>query len=52
MVIWEVCFVLLEQGFLAKMVGMDMLIDVVVEIVVVEAVDVVHVVQIGFFVFF
>ena len=52
MVIWEVCFVLLEQGFLGKMVGINMLIDVVVEIVVVETVDVVLVVQIGFFVFF
>ena len=43
MVIWADCFVLLEQG-LGKMVGRDMLIDVVVEIVVVEAVAVVQVV--------
>ena len=39
MVIWEVCFVLLERDFLRKMVGMDMLMDVVVEVVMVEAVD-------------
>ena len=38
MVIWEVCFVLSKRGFLGKMVGMDMLMDVVVEFVVVEAV--------------
>ena len=44
MVIWADCFVLLEQGFLGKMVGTDMLMDVVVEVVVVEAVDVVQVV--------
>ena len=30
MVIWADCFVLLEQGFLGKMVGMDVLMDVVV----------------------
>ena len=51
MVIWEVCFVLLERGFLSKMVVMDMLMDVVVEVVVVEAVDMMRVVQVGFFVF-
>ena len=44
MVIWEDCFILLEQGFLDKMVGMDVLLDmVVIEIVVVETVDVVQV---------
>ena len=30
MVIWADCFLLLEQGFLGKMVGMDVLMDVVV----------------------
>ena len=49
MVIWVDCFVLLEHGFLGKMVGVDFLMDVVVEVVVVEAVDKV---RIGFFVFF
>ena len=44
MVIWADCFVLLERGFLGKMVGTDVLVDVVVEVVVVEAVDVVQVV--------
>ena len=44
MVIWADCFVLLERGFLGKMVGTDVLMDVVVEVVVVEAVDVVQVV--------
>ena len=39
MVIWKVCFDLLERGFLRKMVDMDMLIHVVVKVVVVEAVD-------------
>ena len=42
MVIWADCFVLLERGFLGKMVGVDVLMDVVVEVVVVEAVDVVQ----------
>ena len=42
--IWADCFVLLERGFLGKMVGTDVLVDVVVEVVVVEAVDVVQVV--------
>ena len=49
MVIWADCFVLLEQGFLGEMVGTDVFRDVVVEVIVVEAVDVV---QGGFFVFF
>ena len=49
MVTWADCFVILEQDFLGNMVGMGMLMDVVVEVVVVEAVDVV---QAGFFVFF
>ena len=42
-------FLLLERGFLGKMVGADVLMDMVFEVVVVEAVDVV---QAGFFVFF
>ena len=41
MVIWGDCFILLEQGLLGKMVGTDVLMDVVVEIVLVETVDVV-----------
>ena len=41
MVIWADCFVLLESCFLGKMVGADMLMDMVIEVVVVEAVDVV-----------
>ena len=49
MVIWVDGFVLLEQGFLGKMVGTNVLMDMVVEFVVVEAVDVV---QAAFFVFF
>ena len=49
MVIWADCLILLEQGFLGKMVGADVLMDVVVEVVVVETVDVV---QVWFFVFF
>ena len=49
MVIWADCFFLLERGFLGKMVGVDVLMDVVVEVVVVEVVDMV---QAGFFVFF
>ena len=49
MVVCADCFVLLEHGFLGKMVGADVLMDVVVEVVVVEAVDVV---QAGFSVFF
>ena len=49
MVIWADCFVLLERGFLGKMVAVDVLMDAVVEVVVVEGVDVV---QAGFFVFF
>ena len=44
MVIWGDCFILLEWGFLDKMVGTDVLLDmVVVEIIVVETVDVVQV---------
>ena len=44
MVIWGDCFILLEWGFLDKMVGADVLLDmVVVDIVVVETVDVVQV---------
>ena len=46
--IWADCFVLSEQGFLGKMVGTDVLMSVVPEVVVVEAVDVV---QAGSFVF-
>ena len=42
------CFVLSEHGFLGKMVGVDVLMDVVVEVFVVQAVEVV---QAGFFVF-
>ena len=49
MVIWADCFFLWERGFLGKMVGVDVLMDVVVEVVVVEVVDMV---QAGFFVFF
>ena len=49
MVIWADYFVLLERGVLGKMVGVDVLMDMVVEVVVVEAVDVG---QVGFFVFF
>ena len=48
MVIWADCFVLFERGFLGKMVGTDVLMDMV-EVVVVEAVDVVRA---GSFVFF
>ena len=44
MVISADCFILLERGFLDKMVGADVLLDVVaVKIVVVETVDVVQV---------
>ena len=44
MLIWADCLILLEGGFLDKMVGADVLLDVaVVEIVVVETVDVVQV---------
>ena len=46
MMIWSDCFVLLEHGFLGKVVGADVLIDEVVEVVVVEAADVV---EAGFF---
>ena len=46
--IWADCFVLSERGFLGKMVGTDVLMSVVPEVVVVEAVDVV---QAGSFVF-
>ena len=50
MVILADCFILLERGFLNKMVGADVLLDMVaVKIVVVETVDVV---QVWFFVFF
>ena len=44
MVIWGDCFVLLERVFLGKMVGTDVLMDVVVEVVEVEAVDMVQMV--------
>ena len=47
--IWSDCFVLLEHGFLGKVVGADVLIDVVVEVVVVEAAVVV---EAGFFLSF
>ena len=44
MVILADCIILLECGFLDKMVGADVLLDVVVvEVVVVETVDVVQV---------
>ena len=46
MVIWANCFLLLEHGFLGKMVGADVLMDVVVEVVVVELMNMV---QSGFF---
>ena len=49
MVIWADCFVLLESCFLGKMVGADMLMDMVIEVVLVEAVDVVRA---DFFAFF
>ena len=52
MVIWEVYIVLLDRGFSGKSLGTDMLMDVVVEVVVVEAMDVVQVVQVWFIVFF
>ena len=48
MVIFADCFIFLEWGFLGKMVGADVLMDVVVEVIVVETVDVV----LWFFVFF
>ena len=44
MVVWADCFVLLERDFLGEMIGTDVLVDVVVEIIMVEAVDVVQVV--------
>ena len=40
MVIWADCVVLLKRRFLGKMVGVDVLMDVVVEVVLVVAVDV------------
>ena len=43
------CFVLLEWGFLGKIIGTDVLMDLVVEVVVVVAVDVM---QAGFFYIF
>ena len=46
MVIWADCFVILKRDFLGKIVGADMLMEVVV---VVEAMDVV---QAGFFYIF
>ena len=46
MVIWANCFLLLEHGFLGKMVGADVLMDVVVEVVMVELMNMV---QSGFF---
>ena len=47
MVIW-MDFLLLEYEFLGKMLGMDMVMELVVEVVLVEAVGVVRA---GFFVF-
>ena len=44
MVIWADCFVFLERDFLGKMVGTDVLMDMVVEVVVVGPVDVMQVV--------
>ena len=41
MVIWVDCFVLLESDFVGKMVGADLVMEVVVEVVVGETVDVV-----------
>ena len=49
MVIWAGRFVILERDFLGKMVGVDVMMEIVVEVVVLEAVDVV---QAGFLVFF
>ena len=46
MVIWADCFVLLERGFLGKMVGMEVLIEAMVEVLVLD------VVQAGFFCLF
>ena len=49
MVIWADCFVLLGRNFLGQTVGADMLMEVVVVVVVIGAVDMVRT---GFFVFF
>ena len=49
MVIWADRFVILERDFLGKMVGVDVMMEMVVEVVVLEAVDVV---QAGFFCLF
>ena len=51
-VIWADCFVLLEHDFLGKMVGADMVMEVVVEVAVVIVVETVDVVQAGFFCLF
>ena len=48
MVIWADCFLLVERDFLGNMVGTNVVMEVVVEVIVVEAVDVVRA---GFFVF-
>ena len=48
-VIWEVYIVLLDRGFSGKSLGTDMLMDVVVEVIAVEAMDVV---QVWFIIFF
>ena len=40
-VMWVDCFVVVEQDFLGKMVGADMVIHVVAEVVVVEIADMV-----------
>ena len=48
MVIWADCFLLVERDFWGKMVGTNVVMEVVVEVIVVEAVDVVRA---GFFVF-
>ena len=48
MVIWADCFLLSEGDFLGKMVGKDMVMKMVVDVVVEEAVDVVRA---GVFVF-
>ena len=42
MVIWADCFVLSQCSFLGKVVGADVLMDMMVEVVEVEAVDVVQ----------
>ena len=52
MVTWVDIFVLLVRGFLGKIVGTNVLMDVVAEIVLVEAVDVVQMVLAEFLLVF